>query len=466
MKEVIVGVVRTWDPLSNCGELYSGALSALRTLRDVQVVEAPCEIGGAGDAEIVCGAFEAAGVDLTVLMCCRLAGDGRIVEPFMRSKQELVVWCIPEPGRTGPLLLNSMTCANLYMSAAKQMEAECGGKRAKWLYGMPEDAYMLRRLTVTIDALRARKALDGAVLVRIGETASGFTNLRYDAEKIAQRLGTKIVEYPLESIFQDMAAVEPAEVEALVAKLPGASRRCEASEAELDLTARLILAMRGLRERFHAAAFAVSCWPEFQRDLHVSTCLAFAVLNQEGLPVSCEGDVPGALTMLLAQAVSGKAPMLMDLVAMDPAADALSFWHCGMGLPCYADGDGYALTKYPADPRVLDLPGVSVDVKFAPRPVTICRLGGDGASELLACQAMIVPGPDRGYDGARGWFSGFEMGGKAISAAEFFDTVCTCGNPHHYIICPGHFEPALRELAVRCKMEVMQAAPYSGALRG
>ena len=95
--------------------------------------------------------------------------------------------------------------------------------------------------------------------------------------------------------------------------------------------------------------------------------------------------------MLAAKAMGAKAPMLMDLVAMDQEADAISFWHCGMGVPCHGDTEGFAVTKYPADPRVLDLPGVGVDVKFAAQPVTVCRLSGKDGGRLFVCEAEIVP---------------------------------------------------------------------------
>ena len=124
--------------------------------------------------------------------------------------------------------------------------------------------------------------------------------------------------------------------------------------------------------------------------------------------------------MLLARELSDCKPMLMDMVAMDAEADVISFWHCGMGLPCYADSQGFSVTQYPADPRVFELPGASLDIKFAPQDVTILRLDGK-CSQLLVCEAQIVPGPDRGYDGARGWYSHFTMDGKALS----------CGLPEH-----------------------------------
>jgi L-fucose isomerase-like protein len=193
----------------------------------------------------------------------------------------------------------------------------------------------------------------------------------------------------------------------------------------------------------------------------LSTCMAFSQLNDSGFICSCEGDVPGAISMMMLDDLSGKHPMIMDMVALDEKEDAITFWHCGMGMPSYVDKNGYCFIKYPAYPEILNEPGVAVDMKFAPQVATICRLNGADAGTLLAATANIVPGPDRSFDGARGWFSDFSMQGRKLSAVEFFDTVMRWGIAHHYVITSGLVETALLETAHRLGIEVATAKPYA-----
>lgn len=180
MKNIIAGLVCTQDPLECCGSWLEEARGLLEEL-EARAVLAPRAIGSWEEAEEAAERFAGEGVELVVLGCLRLAGDGRIVEPFLRRGQTLMVWCLPEPARTGPLPLNSMTCANLYMSSAKGLE---GAPPVKWLYGAPGDPLVRRRLGVTLRALRGRRALSGAVVVQVGQTAPGFVNLRYDGEAV------------------------------------------------------------------------------------------------------------------------------------------------------------------------------------------------------------------------------------------------------------------------------------------
>ena len=226
MKHLKLGLVQTGDPLKLCTDQYNAFCDAMKDVLGVELIQSEWEINGAEDAERIATAFEARAVDLTVLMCCSLVGDGRVIQPFIRSHQEVVVWCLPEPTREGPLLLNSMTCANLYTSSATQMSRETGGKRAKWIYGLVEDPLMMPRLLSSIRAIRARKSMQGATLVQVGKTAEGFINLGFDAEAIHDKSGVNVVFCSLEEIFRDMNAVSDADATALAGTIACGARCC------------------------------------------------------------------------------------------------------------------------------------------------------------------------------------------------------------------------------------------------
>jgi len=462
---VIVGVVHTPDPLHLCTELHRRALEQLRNQRGVMVVEADQVLDSSQTAANITEAFSSCAVDITILMCCRLAGDGKIVEPFMRSGQELLIWSVPEPQRTGYLMLNSLTCANLYLSAAEQLSAACRGKRAKWLHGEPENPYFARRLRVTIDAIRAIKCLSEATILRVGPTTEGFTNLQFSSQSVFLRHGVKTAEADLSLLAKRMESVPQERESELAKRMHSWAMHGAAFEHEVNLNARLALALEALRQETGADALALRCWPEIQGEWKFSACLAVSYLNETGTIVSCESDVPGALSMLLAHEVSGERPLLLDLVSADLERDALQFWHCGVGIRCYMDGTGCELIKYPCDAKVLDLPGACVNMKFAPRQITICRLYGDDAGKLFVCEAEFVDGPDAGYDGGRGWVGNFKMEGKRISAAGFLDLAFGAGMPHHYALCEGHFEAALREFALRGGLESVPWSAYRDELR-
>ena len=60
----------------------------------------------------------------------------------------------------------------------------------------------------------------------------------------------------------------------------------------------MYIALKRLVEAENLDAIAIRCWPELPRDYGQWPYLAVTRLADEGLPVACEGDVDGALTML------------------------------------------------------------------------------------------------------------------------------------------------------------------------
>ena len=87
-------------------------------------------------------------------------------------------------------------------------------------------------------------------------------------------------------------------------------------------------------------ALAVQCWPSFQDDFQVAPCMAYSLLGSEdGFAVSCEGDVPGAVTMLLMNSMSTVhgSSTLLDLTALDYESDAALLWHCAGDTPTLSE---------------------------------------------------------------------------------------------------------------------------------
>lgn len=462
MTKIKVGLAATIDPMGFC-KAYPEKLKVISAELGFDLAFAPVQISTLEDSKQCVSFFETEKVDLIVLQCCALAGDGNIVMPFAKSGRALAVWCVPEPMREDLLPLNSMTCANLYISVINSLLRDLN-TQVKWLYGDTDNPLFRERLRITVEALSVKKHLSHSKIARIGGTAEGFINLSYDATLFGKRLGIKIDDYELQEIFERMKRYPENEVNGLASDLKRIPRSPEVLETQIDSSARLILTLQEFAKKENYDALAVSCWPKFAREVGISACMAYGQLNDSGLICACEGDVPGAISMMVLKDLSNKPPMIMDMVAIDERFDAITFWHCGVGMPSYADKTGYRFTKYPLFPEIHDNPGVSVDIKFAPQKATICRLNGLDAGQLLVASTDIVDGPDRSYTGARGWFSNFSMQGEKISAVEFFDTVCHYGIPHHYAITGGHVETPIIELANRLGIEIVKKRHYADSM--
>ena len=136
-------------------------------------------------------------------------------------------------------------------------------------------------------------------------------------------------------------------------------------------------------------AVTIKCWGDLAEQYGIAGCGAASWLNGHDRIVACEGDVNGALSLMIARGLSGRPGFLTDIVSVDGTANTALLWHIGCAGTCLAA---------PGQPRKLFShfaagKGVTAGFTLAPGPVTLLRLGDDGhgAFRLLAAAGECMP---------------------------------------------------------------------------
>jgi len=75
------------------------------------------------------------------------------------------------------------------------------------------------------------------------------------------------------------------------------------------------------------AAVAIGCYPH----LMGKVCLAASLLGEQGIPVACEGDINGALGMLVLTQITGEPVHNTDWLDPVPERNSTVLSHCGSG---------------------------------------------------------------------------------------------------------------------------------------
>jgi len=446
-------------------EVVLRSLAALRALAaelDVDLVDDLPVVTDRRDAERAADAAAAAGADLVLLQCSTFA-MGDVVLPFVDRPFRLGLWAADEPVRSGPIPLNAFVAMHLHAGVVRAL-GPAPRARAKWFVGLGDHPWFAPRLRATVAALRGVHAVSGARIGLVGGVAPTFFNVASDAGALRARFGVEVVDHEVREVVAAARAQPPAEVDALVAELRAAARgRVEVDAGDLRGSAAVALALRGLAARAGYRALAVSDWPVFQAELGLHPGMAFSWLDEaDGLPIASEGDVLGALSMLLARGLSGAGAMLLDMNDVDLDADALLMWHCGGSPLNFADGEGVRWTNHTtlgrktpgARPR-----GAVADLRFRHGPATVLRLGRDGR-ELFAVDAEVVAHPTAGFDGSRGWLSGFRDPDGPRTVGDVVATVVGGGVEHHFALAEGHVAGPAREAAAWLGVGLTPWIPY------
>ncbi|MXX01411.1 MAG: hypothetical protein F4Z79_07325 [Acidimicrobiia bacterium] len=448
---------------------YGRAMRGLRALAEEMNFDLVAIDTGVPDLETahrVSARLSAEQIDFLLLQTAACA-SGELLEPLAEVAPRLGIWATPEPVLEGSIQLHSLVSANHYASIIRRHLSE---KKIpyKWFYGHIDEPDTDRRLRVTIRALQGIKAMASARIGWIGGISPGFYNMNFDEDCLKDRFGVTIGAHSIAEVVDLARSIDARSAESIVRTATDLATEVTAGSMGMDRNARVYLALGELIKREGYDALAVQCWPTFQEEYHMAPCMAYSLLGSEdGFAVSCEGDVPGAVTMLLMNSMSKihGSSTLLDLTALDHASDAALFWHCGVTPRHFGGDNGIRWVDHVTLGRKSDITyGVSGDLRFAPQKTTIAY-AGDDFTEMFIATADVVETGNAGFEGTRGWFSNFRLSGEPIGLDDLVNTAVVQGHEHHFAVAQGDLSSELAEVAAWLGMRTTRPVPLRDYLQ-
>ena len=201
---------------------------------------------------------------------------------------------------------------------------------------------------------------------------------------------------------------------------------------------------------------AGKCWPAFQTQFGFVPCYVNSRLAAQGIPVSCEVDIYGALSEFIGTVVSQDAVTLLDINNSVPAdmyneeikdnydytqKDTFMGFHCGNTAKSKLSFCEMKYHKIMARTLPEEVTQGTLEGDIAPGDITFFRLQSTADTKLRAyvAQGEILPVATRSF-GSIGVFAIPEMG-------RFYRHVLIEKNfPHHGAVAFGHFGKTLYEV--------------------
>ncbi len=201
---------------------------------------------------------------------------------------------------------------------------------------------------------------------------------------------------------------------------------------------------------------AGKCWPAFQTQFGFVPCYVNSRLAAQGIPVSCEVDIYGALSEFIGTVVSQDAVTLLDINNSVPAdmyneeikdnydytqKDTFMGFHCGNTAKSKLSFCEMKYQKIMARTLPEEVTPGTLEGDIAPGDITFFRLQSTADTKLRAyvAQGEILPVATRSF-GSIGVFAIPEMG-------RFYRHVLIEKNfPHHGAVAFGHFGKTLYEV--------------------
>jgi len=240
------------------------------------------------------------------------------------------------------------------------------GRSSLFLFDEVESRSALDRVWAFLRAAALRSRLRRARIGYLGHRVEGMTETTGHELALKKVFGPRVVGIDSRVFLDRVARVDPASVAGRWAQIQQAVEEVTATQEAGIESLKVYTALKEEIEQGGLSAVAVGCYPH----LMGKVCLAASLLAEEGIPVACEGDVNGALGMLMLTALTGQPVHNTDLLDPIPGDNAIVFSHCGSG--------GFSLAASPDHIRLgpvrLMSGGLCCLFPARPGPVTLLNI--------------------------------------------------------------------------------------------
>ena len=255
------------------------------------------------------------------------------------------------------------------------------GRKGEIIHGSVE--YIAQRLSLLTKVNAARQALQGQNLGIIGQPSDWLISSNADKAKVKERLGINLVDIEIEELIntvksdEDLSSYLPENASELTAKVPAGIQKYTAGAL------RIYCALKKIIEKYSLSGLTLRCF-DLLSTVENTGCLALAMLNAEGIPSGCEGDVPTLMTMAVGKALTGQCGFQANPSRIDPQTGEMLLAHCTVPFDMIR---GFSFNTH-FESGI----GLAVHGELPEGDATIAKLSGD-LSRQFFCKAVLTGNP-------------------------------------------------------------------------
>lgn len=283
-------------------------------------------------------------------------------------------------------------------------------------------------------ASKAVKSLKGMKLALVGDD-DFFREKEAELKNLVTLTGIEPVHLPLVELLKTTASYQDEEASKVMEERLTNYTVVEPSKKDLVKAAKMYLALKAIVEDNNVSGITLDCYKVVKRT-GVSTCLAFALLNDDGNVAICEGDLEAATLMMIFRKLAGISWM-GNLVQMSRDLNVVTVAHCEAPLSLAEPAGTIILrSQFESDESV------GLDVPLRREPVTLANL------QFQPLQLTVAKGEI--MESQIGKFSLCRTQAMIRLAGKVEDLLAHTGN--HHVIAYGDWIETLRCVADRLKI--------------
>ena len=257
------------------------------------------------------------------------------------------------------------------------------GLKGQILHGSNDEIIQSLLGTAPTPIPKAAGLLKGTRIGIFGPPSDWLIASDVDRDYLRECLGVETIDIDLQRVVDGLRQVPQAKAvkvsqqvvkRSLDVKEPGCSDMVEA--------AKTYLALKKICEEERLNALTIRCF-DIVKACHTTSCLALALLNDEGIVAGCEGDMQTLMSMLLAKRLCGEEAFMANPSILTD--DTTMFAHCTIPLKMC---DGLTLRSHFESSE-----GVAIQGVMPMRYYTIFKWGGPRLDRWFVAEAEAAETP-------------------------------------------------------------------------
>lgn len=300
--------------------------------------------------------FSAYGTDALDIIYVRTGGTEGIFKEMFPSLRGRIL--LLTSGKS-----NSLAASLEILSYLRQQ-----GRNGEVIHG--STAYIASRISTLAKVEEARKALNGCRLGSIGKPSDWLISSNADKEAVKEKLGIEIVDIPIEELIESVSSGKEFELSSdVIALRDNISAQAPVAVGQYaEGAVRIYGALKEIVIKYGLSGLTLRCF-DLLGPLGNTGCLALALLNAEGIPAGCEGDMPALLTMTVGNALTGQSGFQANPSHIDPQTGEILLAHCTVPMNM--------IGKYSFNTHFESGIGIALHGELPVGDCTIFKLSGD-----------------------------------------------------------------------------------------
>jgi len=213
------------------------------------------------------------------------------------------------------------------------------------------------------EVISASNKLHNMNLGVIGEPSNWLIASKVDFGKVYNKFGINLIKIGEEELIYEINKKKYGTIPHITL-----IRKKYKDIKTLEMSLYIYGALKRLIEKYHLSGFTIRCFDLLEKFKNTS-CLALAILNEEGYICACEGDVPSLITMAVIKAISDQSSFMANPSSIDFPNNKMILSHCTVPLNM--------VSKYEILTHFESNLGTAIKGEMMKKEVTICKITPD-----------------------------------------------------------------------------------------